>query len=186
VAALFAELAEKSRCKGIDGWFFAASSCSSWQVPPRSLPSELWRYSASFCTNRPTINFNQIIVSLRRYLIACVRCLITTERQKTITLTELNSGEWKTACLFGGYTDPLEAMRVHGANIDEKDRVRFTEAGSRGFRLGQVEEHEMAIAFVDLGNNARFIHFRTGIGPGGQHLRRCISKPQTRLYLAQP
>jgi hypothetical protein len=32
VAALFAELAEKSRCKGIDGWFFAASSCSSWQA----------------------------------------------------------------------------------------------------------------------------------------------------------
>lgn len=179
MAALFAELAEKSRCKGIDGWFFAASSCSSWQVPPRSLPSELWHYSANFCTNRPTINFNQIIVSLRRYLIACpVLDYHGTTKDDYIDLSELNSGEWTTACLFGGYTDPLEAMRVHGANIDEKDRVRFTEAGSRGFRLGQVEEHEMAIAFVDLGNNARFIHFRTGIGPGGQHLRRCNRDPR--------
>lgn len=101
-----------------------------------------------------------------------------------IDLSELNSGEWKTACLFGGYTDPLEAMRALGANIDEKDHVRFTEAGSRRFRLGQVEEQEMAIAFVDIGNNARFIHFRTGIGKEGQGLQRCISKPQTRLYLA--
>jgi len=101
-----------------------------------------------------------------------------------VDLSELNDGDWTTACLFGGYTNPLEAMRMRGANIHEKDRVRFTEAGSRGFRLGQVEEREIAIAFVDLGNNAQFIHFKTGIGPEGQGLQRCISRPQTRLHLA--
>ena len=109
-----------------------------------------------------------------------------TTKDDYIDLTELNNGEWKTACLFGGYTFPLEAMQALGANVNEKDRVRLTEAGSRAFRLGQVEEHEMAIAFVDLGNNAQFIHFRSGIGPEGQGLRRCISKPETRLYLAVP
>src|SRR5262245_59625753 len=91
-----------------------------------------------------------------------------------VDLSELNDGDWTTACLFGGYTNPLEAMRIRGANIHEKDRVRFTEAGWRGFRLGQIEEREIAIAFLDLGNNAQFIHFETGIGPEGQGLQRCI------------
>jgi hypothetical protein len=108
------------------------------------------------------------------------------QKEDFVDLSELNNGEWKTACLFGGYTMPLDEMRALGANISEKDRVRLTEAGSRGFRLGQVEEHEMLIAFVDLSNNARFIHFHTGIGPEGQNLKRCISKPETRLVLAAP
>jgi hypothetical protein len=103
-----------------------------------------------------------------------------------VDLSELNNGEWKTACLFGGYTRPLEEMRGLGASINEKDLIRLTEAGSRGFRLGQVEEQEMAIAFVDLSNNVRFIHFETGIGPEGQHFRKCISRPVTRLFLALP
>ena len=81
---------------------------------------------------------------------------------------------------------PLDEVRALGANINEKDRVRMTEAGSRGFRLGQVEEQEMAIAFVDLSNNAHFIHFQTGIGPEGQHFHKCISQPETRLFLAPP
>jgi hypothetical protein len=49
-----------------------------------------------------------------------------------------------------------------------------------------VEEHEMAIAFIDLKNNAHVIHFETGIGPEGQHLQKCISKSETRLFLAAP
>jgi hypothetical protein len=101
-----------------------------------------------------------------------------------VDLSELNNGEWKTACLFGGYTMP--EMRALGANISENDRVRMTEAGSRGFRLAQVEEQEVVIAFVDLSNNAQFIHFDTVIGPEGQHLKRCISKLETRLVIAAP
>jgi len=104
--------------------------------------------------------------------------------EDSIDFSSLNNGEWKTACLFGGYTRPLDEMRLRGASISENDTARFTEAGTRGFRLGQVEEQEIAIAYIDPANNARFIHFAAGIGPEGQHLQRCIAKPQTRLFLA--
>ena len=102
-----------------------------------------------------------------------------------LDLSQVNKGEWKTACLFGGYTRPLDEMQALGATISEKDRARMTEAGSRGFRVSQVEEQEIVIAFVDLGNNARFIHFHTGIGPEGQHFQRCISKPAMSLVLGE-
>jgi hypothetical protein len=138
---------------------------------------------------RPT--YDQADPNYRRYLEVFDRLRPDLDyrgatRDDYIDLSELNNGEWKTACLFGGYTDPLKTIQMLGANIDEKDRARMTEAGSRSLRIGQVEEQEMAIAFVDLRNNARFIHFRTGIGPEGQHLQKCISKPQTMLYLAVP
>jgi hypothetical protein len=106
--------------------------------------------------------------------------------EDAIDLSELNAGEWKIVCVFGGYTKPLETMRALGANINEKDQLRLTEAGSRGFRLAQVEESEMAIAYVDLNNNAQFIHFENGIGPEGQHFQKCIARPETRLLLAMP
>jgi hypothetical protein len=54
-----------------------------------------------------------------------------------VDLSQLNDGEWKTACLFGGYTYPLDDMQALGANISVKDRVRLTQAGLRGFRFGQ-------------------------------------------------
>jgi hypothetical protein len=102
-----------------------------------------------------------------------------------IDLSQLNNGDWKTACLFGGYMYPLGDMQALGAKISAKDRWRLSQAGWRGFRAGQVEEEEMAIAYVDLNNSAQFIHFASGIGPEGQHFKKCISKPQTRLVLGQ-
>lgn len=101
-----------------------------------------------------------------------------------LDLSRLNAGEWTIACAFGGYTDPVRQMDALGATISKKDRERMNEARHGGFRLGPVEEYEFALAFVDLQNNARFIHFEHGIGPDGQHLRRCIAKPETRLSLA--
>ena len=103
--------------------------------------------------------------------------------EDAVDFSQLNGGEWKVACLFGGYTDPLETMRAIGANIHEKDQVRWTKARSRGLRLAQVEEKEMAIAYVDLANNAQFIHFRHGIGPEGQHFQKCVARPETRVVL---
>jgi hypothetical protein len=94
-----------------------------------------------------------------------------TTEEDYVDLSMLNNGEWTTARLFGGYTMPLDEMRALGANISDKDLARITEAGSRGFRLAQVEEQEMAIAYIDRSNDARFIHFATGIGPEGQHLQ---------------
>jgi hypothetical protein len=103
--------------------------------------------------------------------------------EDVIDFSQLNGGEWKVACLLGGYRDPLETMRAIGANINEKDQVRWTKARSRGLRLAPVEEHEMAIVYVDLANNAQFIHFRDGIGPEGQGFQKCVARPETRLVL---
>lgn len=106
-------------------------------------------------------------------------------KEDYIDLSQLNDGDWKTACLFGGYTRPLDEMLALGATISEKDQIRLTEAGTRRFRIGQVDEFEIMIAFVDLSNNARFIHFHNGIGPAGQHFQKCISKPETTLVLGE-
>jgi hypothetical protein len=103
--------------------------------------------------------------------------------EDAVDLSQLNAGAWKMACLFGGYTDPLQDMYALGANISPKDQIRLTESGSRGFRLGPVEETEMPIAYVDLENNANFIHFERGFGPEGQHFKRCIPRSEARLPL---
>lgn len=102
-----------------------------------------------------------------------------------VDFSQLNNGEWKVACLLGGYANPLEEMQKLGANIDPKDRSRLTEAGKQGFRLAQVEEYEMMIAYVDSGDRARFIHFANGLGPEGKRFRRCISKPEARIVLGR-
>jgi hypothetical protein len=78
-----------------------------------------------------------------------------TSTDYSVDLSGLNNGEWKTACLFGGYTNPLDEMRALGANISEKDRARMTEAGSRGLRLSQVEEYELANINVNAFQNQR-------------------------------
>jgi hypothetical protein len=101
-----------------------------------------------------------------------------------IDLSELHQGKWKIACVFGGYTSPLEKMRALGASISQEDQSCWTEAGSRGFRLAQVEESEMAIAYADLENNAHFIHFNFAIGAEVQNFQECIAKPETRLTFA--
>jgi hypothetical protein len=98
-----------------------------------------------------------------------------------IDLAALNKGEWTTACVFGGYRNPLDRMEELGAKIDEADRHRLTEAETRGLRVAPVEEFELLIAYVDLGGRARFVHFEHGIGPRGQGFERCVSKPETRV-----
>lgn len=100
-----------------------------------------------------------------------------------IDLAALNKGEWTTACVFGGYKNPLWRMEELGAAIDETDRLRLTEAGTKGLRLAPVEEFEMLIAYVRPDRRARFIHFERGIGPQGQGFERCVSKPETRIVI---
>ncbi len=99
-----------------------------------------------------------------------------------VDFSNLNNGDWRIACVFGGYTNPLQDMQAFGADIREEDRSRLTKAGS-GFRAGQVEEFEIMISYVDSANRTHFIHFPHGIGPQGQHLESCVSKPGTRLRL---
>ena len=103
-----------------------------------------------------------------------------------LDLSSLNGGDWKVACVFGGYTRPLEHMQRLGASVSDMDRLRLTEAGTRGFRLGQVEEFEMMIAFIDHQDRAHFIHFESGIGSPGQYFEKCISRPDTTMELGDP
>jgi hypothetical protein len=53
--------------------------------------------------------------------------------EDTIDFAALNDGQWMTACLFGGYTHPLDEMHSRGALIDNTDRARLTEARSSDF-----------------------------------------------------
>lgn len=99
-----------------------------------------------------------------------------------IDLSSLNGGEWTTACIFGGYNDPLEKMIERGARVSEADRARLRDLES-GFRINQVEEFEIMFVFIDLSGTAQFVHFAGGIGSNGQHLERCITKPQTVIDL---
>src|SRR5436190_1820422 len=85
-----------------------------------------------------------------------------------VDFSQLNGGEWTSACLFGGYTDPLATMRSLNSRIDDRDSQRMMESQVRGFRLAQVEEYELAIGYIDLSNRARFVWFERGIGPRGK------------------
>lgn len=100
-----------------------------------------------------------------------------------LDLTSLNGGKWITACVFGGYTYPLNEMTNLGAKVSSEDEGRLRELDRRGFRLSQVEEFEVMITYVDLSGDAHFVHFRHGFGPGGQHFKRCVSKPTTAVRL---
>lgn len=106
-----------------------------------------------------------------------------TRTENDIDLTKLNDGNWTTACVFGGYNNPLEEMEARRANVTAEDRKRLLELGSEGFRLAQVEEFELMIAYVDTENDAYFVHFKNGFGSRGQHFEKCITKPQTVVNL---
>jgi hypothetical protein len=95
-------------------------------------------YQPSYDQAHP--DYGRYAETFRRLSVPISRRGITSD--DAIDLSELNGGKWQVACVFGGYTNPLEAMRAFGANIDEKDQLRLTEAGSRGFRLAQVEESD--------------------------------------------
>ncbi len=102
---------------------------------------------------------------------------------RTIDLAPLNNGQWTMACIFGGYNDPLEDIEKLQVKITPEDRRRLENAGSTALRLNQVEEYEIMVVYVDPSGYARIAHFRGGLGSGGQHLRSCISKPQTNIDL---
>lgn len=102
--------------------------------------------------------------------------------ERGIDLSKLNNGDWTTACVFGGFNNPLEDFAA-GGNVSAEDRKRLLELATRGNRLAQVEEFELMIAYVDLRHDAHFVHLRDGIGPDGQHFKRCITRPQTVVDL---
>lgn len=101
----------------------------------------------------------------------------------TLDLAPLNGGRWTTACLFGGYTDPVEKLERMGVRVPQAEQRRMA-AASGGFRLAPVEEFEVVIAYIDAKATTRLIHFKNGFGPSGQHFERCVSKPETVMPIS--
>jgi len=123
-------------------------------------------------------------VFVERFAESVTRLTVETTRPKhNLDLEGLNGGNWTTACVFGGYNNPLKEMIALGANVSSKDRDRLITLGSMGFRIAEIEEFEIMIAYIDSSNDAHFMLFRQGVGSLGQHFRQCISKPETLLEL---
>lgn len=103
----------------------------------------------------------------------------------TLDFGDLADGEWTSACLLGGYTDPIQVMQKKAASIATEDKARI-DALSTFLGPDVVEEYDMMIAYVDLRNVARFIYFEQGIGPQGQHFEAYAAKPETTVHVFPP
>lgn len=101
----------------------------------------------------------------------------------TIDLTALNNGQWKAACILGGYDNVLDELEKLGATVSPDNRTRLAELTERGFRISQVEEFEVMVVFVDDSNEGQFIHFEGDLGSAGQHLRICTDRSKPKLEL---
>lgn len=112
---------------------------------------------------------------------AAQRALEAGERWAVIDLAPVNGGAWRTACLFGGYTSPVQRMEALGAVVNEADRRRLEK--SVGLRIAPVEEFEVLIAFVDEAQRAHFVHFPEGVGPNGQHYEACVRRPRIKVTI---
>lgn len=88
-----------------------------------------------------------------------------------LDVANLNEGNWRTACLVGGYKDYVRVLNTREA-VDWKPKQRTF-----------VDEFQMALVYVDAVDTPSVMHFRSGIGPEGQHFERCITKPNTRIPL---
>lgn len=102
------------------------------------------------------------------------------EHHPVIDLASVNRGSWKKACLYGGYTSPINAMRESGAIIGIVDILRFE---FPMYSFFSVHEYATMISFIDQNNKAHFIHFRKAIGAETQHVEKCAVKPNTKVVL---
>ena len=88
-----------------------------------------------------------------------------------LDVSTLNDGNWRTACLAGGYKN-------YARVINARDPVDWKPKQS-----AFIDEFEMALVYVDVVGIPNVMHFRSGIGPQGQHFERCITKPHTKISL---
>jgi hypothetical protein len=120
--------------------------------------------------------------SFAAHFAAARRAFAAEEDRAVIDLALVNGGAWREACLFGGYTNPVERMEALGGVVSPADRQRL--ARPIGLHISPVEEFEMLIAFVDEDGRAHFIHFDQGVGAEGQHYEACVIKPRTKVAVA--
>lgn len=101
----------------------------------------------------------------------------------SVDLTLLNDGRWKSACILGGYNSALDELEKLGATVSPDNQTRLIELKEKGFRISEVEEFEVMVVFVDSSNEGQFIHFEGGLGPDGQHLKKCTYRSNPKLEL---
>ncbi|CAN7443185.1 hypothetical protein LJR090_003584 [Bosea sp. LjRoot90] len=113
--------------------------------------------------------YSQFLSELERYrMILKGRALLEGDE---LDISTLNEGNWRTACLVGGYKDYARVINAR-ESVDWKPKTSTF-----------VDEFEMALVYVDVAGIPNVMHFRSGIGPIGQHFERCITKPDTRIQL---
>ena len=79
-----------------------------------------------------------------------------------LNISGLNNGNWSTACLFGGYTNPSHHMAKFG-KISIADQLYQPLKSWSVWRFGQVEEHETMIAYSEKSGSTTFIHLNSTI-----------------------
>lgn len=101
----------------------------------------------------------------------------------TLDLAPLHGGRWFMACGFGGYTDPVQALKKLGRSIDPQDEARLVRAAEA--RMFMIEESEFALVSWEDRKPARVTFFANGFGPSGQEFQRCIRRPDTVLTISE-
>jgi len=76
------------------------------------------------------------------------RLIDEAEPGTVVDFSAVNSGNWQTLCIFGAFTNPSRRMTVHG-KVSIPDRVLLFLAGLPFMHIGEVEEGESMIAYVD-------------------------------------
>jgi hypothetical protein len=97
-----------------------------------------------------------------------------------LNFEKLRDGDWVKVCAVGGYNNPIKVAEDRGALVSAADRQRL-ENKLTGMRSSIVEEFEFMLMIIRSSKQAEFIHFPSGIGSGGQHFLKSVSKPDTVL-----
>lgn len=100
-----------------------------------------------------------------------------------VDLSDLNEGDWRKICFYGGYLNPSGELAAEGARLSLADVVLWK---AKRFlpRLAEVEEHEFAVAMIDENGRTRLLHLSRGLGYFGEYDRFCVSRPETFVRLA--
>lgn len=102
-----------------------------------------------------------------------------------LDISILNNGNWLTACLFGGYTDPVTHMKAIG-KISIADRLYQPLKSWSVWRISQVEEHETMVAYSDQNGWITFIHMNsTNTSNMLAHHKQCTSRSEA-FFLMPP
>ena len=93
-----------------------------------------------------------------------------------IDVLRLNGGDWSSACLIGGESDPVKVVVDLMSGISETERLRLQNANTHPDHVG---EYGFVAAYLGTDGTVRFIRLAQGIGNAGLFFKKCISRPDT-------